>query len=164
MHMVLFRPRLRPTLVVATAVAVASIAGLSGRAGAAGEGDQICNGAGSLGSINNAPLAVDDEAWTAPGEVITIEVLANDRDFDGDTLVITEVLPAGFGAAAVDGDTVTYTPADDFTGFDVFEYVISDERCGEHTAQVRVQVSMLPPPPDEATPEPPVTGVITFTG
>ena len=144
---------------------VSSALALGNVAGAIGEDAVTCAGATSLGSINNAPLAVDDEVWTPPGQMVTVDVLMNDRDFDGDELVITDLLPAGHGSVDFDDEgQVVFTPADDFAGFDTFSYVISDGRCGTHDASVRVQVSQDPPPPDEATPEPPVVGVVTFTG
>ncbi len=146
-------------------VLVAGAMTLGNQAGAVGGDAVACAGADSLGSINHAPLAVDDEIWVRPGEASSVDVLANDRDFDGDEMTVTDVLPAGHGTAELDdAGEVVFTSAPDFEGFDVFSYVVTDGRCGTHDASVRVQVSQDPPPPDKATPEPPVVGVVTFTG
>ncbi len=123
-----------------------------------------CDGLASLGHFNNAPLAVDDEAWTPPGEPVTIEVLANDIDFDGDPLTIDTVFAPASGTATVEGDTIVYEPGLAFEGVDAFAYVVSDGACGIAQAGIRVSVSTTPPPPDEARPEPPVVTVPDLTG
>ena len=53
--------------------------GLATQAGAVDDTTSFCSGVDSLGHINNAPLAVDDEAWTAPGGSVVVDVLANDH-------------------------------------------------------------------------------------
>ena len=153
--------------VVTTIGALSLAAGsllLSAPGSGAVDDEPTCDGIGALGRINNAPLAVDDEAWTEPGADVEIDVTSNDRDFDGDDLVVIDVLPAGHGLASLEDGVVTYAPGLGFEGFDTFLYVVSDGRCGEHAASVRVQVSETPPPPDEANPEPPVVAVVALTG
>lgn len=146
-------------------VAVAGTALALGAPTTGAVGDQAaCNGIDSLGRVNNAPLAVDDEVWTAPGTEVAIDVLANDRDFDGDALAVVDVLPAGHGTARAEDGVVRYAPDPGFEGADAFTYRVGDGGCGTAPATVRIQVSTTPPPPDEATPEPPVVGVVTFTG
>ncbi len=75
---------------------------------------------------------------------MTINVLANDIDPDGDQLTITSVGPAAHGSVVNNGNgTLTYTPAAGFIGFDTFTYTIcAPEGClvSSSTAAVTVTV------------------------
>ena len=42
-------------------------------------------------AVNDAPAAVDDTATTAEDTAVSIAVLANDSDVDGDTLTVERV-------------------------------------------------------------------------
>ncbi|MGB0930208.1 MAG: Ig-like domain-containing protein, partial [Chitinophagales bacterium] len=90
---------------------------------------------------NQAPIAVDDETTTEVNTPISIEVLANDTDPDGDTLTITDIndLPSN-GTVSIEENTVIYTPNTDFIGVDSFEYVICDTQNLCDTALVVVNV------------------------
>lgn len=80
---------------------------------------------------NNLPVAVDDSASTSVGSPVTINVLANDFDPDGDPLTVTWGRDPANGSVAVNPDqTVTYTPNGCFSGTDSFEYRISDDKGG----------------------------------
>jgi len=147
-----------------TIAALVLIGGIAPQAGATGDNPGACGGVASLGSINNAPLAVDDETWVEPAGSVVVDVLGNDQDFDGDDLAVVDVLPAGHGLATLIEGSVEYQPGLGFEGMDTFRYVVSDSRCGSQQATVRVQVSDTPPPPDEAVPETPVVAEIQFTG
>ncbi len=88
-------------------------------------------------TVNKAPVAAPDAGQTEVGMAITIPVLANDLDGDGDALIIMGVGAAANGSAAVNTDgTVTYTPNAGFAGQDEFSYVISDGKGGASTAEV----------------------------
>ena len=93
---------------------------------------------------NQPPVAVDDNATTFSGQPVTIPVLANDSDPDGDPLVITSVTAPASGTAVVSGANVIYTPAAGIVGTDRFAYTISDGRGGTSTAFVTVVIA--PPP------------------
>src|SRR5262249_28597131 len=74
-------------------------------------------GVGTIVDDDNAPVARDDAATTDEDTAVTVNVLANDTDPDGDTLTVTGVTPAAHGMAAVNADgTGTYTPAANFHG------------------------------------------------
>ena len=93
--------------------------------------------------VNDAPRALDDAAETAEDTPVTIAVLANDRDADGDPLTVLEVsAPAHGTAVLVDAGAVEYTPEPDFHGPDRFTYVV-DDGTGE-TAQAAVAVTVVP--------------------
>jgi hypothetical protein len=96
---------------------------------------------------NQAPVAGDDSASTVSGQPVTIDVLANDSDGDGDALNVASFSQAANGSVARDGDALTYTPNDGFTGTDSFTYIVSDGRGGEATGQVSVTVTGENRPP-----------------
>ncbi|NLX96929.1 MAG: tandem-95 repeat protein, partial [Rhodopirellula sp.] len=54
----------------------------------------------TVSSVNDAPVASDDTATTDEGMAVTVEVLANDTDVDGDSLSVTTVTQPSHGAAA----------------------------------------------------------------
>jgi len=73
---------------------------------------------------------------------VTIDILNNDEDPDGDTLVLDSVFTAANGSIEVNPDqTVTYTPDSDFIGSDSFIYAVSDGKGGTDTATVTVTVT-----------------------
>ena len=97
---------------------------------------------------NQAPDAVDDNATTNQDTPITIAVLANDSDPDGDAVTITNVSQAGNGTLGVNANnTVTYSPNTGFAGTDSFNYTVSDGRGGTDTASVALTVTRSNQPP-----------------
>jgi hypothetical protein len=105
---------------------------------------------------NVAPIANADSATTTAGTAVTLAVLANDTDANGDPLVITGVSSAVGGAATVSGSTITFQPAVGFAGTGSFVYTISDGHGG--TASGSATITVLAPPnqppvanPDSAT-------------
>ena len=91
--------------------------------------------------VNDAPVAEDDAATTDEDTAVTVSVLANDSDVDGDTLSITGATNGSNGIVTFNSDDVTYTPNADFNGTDTFTYTISD---GEFTATATVTVTVDP--------------------
>ncbi len=91
---------------------------------------------------NDAPVAVNDAATMAEDTSVSIAVLANDTDLDGDILSVTGVGAAAHGSTAVNADgTITYTPAPGFNGSDAFTYTVGDGQGGSATAAVSVTVT-----------------------
>jgi hypothetical protein len=123
----------------------------------------------SVTQPNRNPVANPDAAITTIGAAVTLPVLANDTDPDGDTLVVTgvsAVTPAGAGAATFTSTSVTFTPA--AVGGASFTYTVSDGKGGTATGAVTVTVN--PPPNQSPTANPdngaslgglPVTVVVT---
>jgi hypothetical protein len=92
-------------------------------------------------SVNDDPVANDDAATTLSGVPITIDVLANDTDPDGDSLTVTGASQPANGTVTVNPDnTVTYRSNCSFQGFDTFSYSISDGNGGTDSAVVTVRV------------------------
>jgi VCBS repeat-containing protein len=87
----------------------------------------------SVQPVNDGPVAGDDSATTIEDTPVTIAVLANDTDVDGDTL---SVKPGGLvqgsrGIATLNPEgTITYTPNADDNGTDAFWYTVSDGNGG----------------------------------
>jgi large repetitive protein len=109
----------------------------------------------------NAPEATNDTASTNEDTAVTIAVLANDSDPNGDALTVTEASAAN-GTVKVNTDgTITYTPKADFWGSDAITYKISDGNGGTDTATVAVTVAAVNDAPvahnDVATSHSPVT-------
>jgi len=90
---------------------------------------------------NDAPQAVSDDASTDDRTAITLNVLANDSDIDGDTLTITSS-SADVGLVVVNSDnSLTYTPAQGFNGLAIVSYQVTDSFNPAVTGQVNVQVT-----------------------
>jgi hypothetical protein len=96
---------------------------------------------GSTGG-NSAPSAVDDVTSTDEKTAVSVAVLSNDSDPDGDSLTVESVGNPKWGSVRVNADgTVTYTPGRRAKGSsDVFSYVVSD---GKQTASARVTVDFI---------------------
>jgi hypothetical protein len=91
---------------------------------------------------NTPPVAVDDSAATIEATPVVIDVLANDSDYDGDTLTVDSVTQGSNGSVVKNGDgTVTYTPNGSAPYIDTFTYTVSDGYGGTAGATVTVDVS-----------------------
>lgn len=91
-------------------------------------------------AVNTPPRAGDDRVTTWQDVAVTVDLLANDVDPDGDPLSLMGATSAGHGLLSFVGGTVTYTPDAGFAGIDEFTYLVSDGRDGHATGQVRVTV------------------------
>ena len=92
---------------------------------------------------NISPTALDDTIVTNEDVAVTIPVLINDGDADGDPLTITAITQGLNGVVTTNGHVITYTPALNYYGADSFSYTISDGRGGSASATVRVQVDPI---------------------
>ncbi len=90
---------------------------------------------------NAPPSATDDPVTTSVSTSITVDVVANDTDADGETLAVTDATQPEYGSVRIEADgTVTYTPMPGFTGTDRFLYVVSDGQGGLDVGLVVVTV------------------------
>src|SRR5690606_7466468 len=96
----------------------------------------------TVAPVNDAPVAADDTAGTAAGTAVTVSVLANDSDVDGDTLSVGSFTQGANGSVTDNGDgTLTYAPNAGFAGTDSFSYTATDGQGGTDTATVTVTVA-----------------------
>jgi hypothetical protein len=89
---------------------------------------------------NHAPVATDDAATTDVGVDVTVDVLANDSDADGNALSVASTTPAAHGTTAITPAGIVYTPDVGFTGTDSFTYTVIDGRGGADSGTVSVNV------------------------
>ncbi len=109
----------------------------------------ITDGAGGTNSAlitinvtNRPPLAVNNTASTPVNVPVTVPVLSNDSDPDGDVLTIISV-SATNGTAIISGTNIVFTPTNSLTG--TVGYRIADGFGGTNTALVTISVTNRPP-------------------
>ena len=96
----------------------------------------------AVNPVNDAPTANDDAAFVRPGATqVTIDVLRNDKDVDGDVLTLAAITAGpSHGDARIESNEIVYTPGASFhtsaTG-DGFAYRVSDGALAD-TARVTV--------------------------
>ncbi len=95
----------------------------------------------TVNAANDAPVAGDDTATVAEDGSVSVTVLTNDSDVDGDTLAVSVVTQGTNGAVAIVGSQVSYTPNADFHGTDSFTYTANDGNGGTDTATVTVTIT-----------------------
>ncbi|MEX2447971.1 MAG: Ig-like domain-containing protein [Solirubrobacterales bacterium] len=102
----------------------------------------------TVNAVNDAPVANDDSASTDVDTSVTVNVLANDSDVDGDSLTIDRYDAESAAGGSVSCDTETgecaYTPAEGFSGEDSFAYEATDGELASNTATVTIGVSSPP--------------------
>ncbi|MGI2831661.1 tandem-95 repeat protein, partial [Vibrio alginolyticus] len=90
--------------------------------------------------VNDAPVANDDTATTQEDTAVTIDVLPNDTDIDGDTLRIDSAsVPSDQGTVEIVDGKLVFTPAENFHGDAEITYTITD---GSLTDQATVNVTV----------------------
>ncbi|MEW6219010.1 MAG: Ig-like domain-containing protein, partial [Thermodesulfobacteriota bacterium] len=116
---------------------------------------QVSDGQGGQGTatvtvtvrpVNDAPVARADSASTTESTAVTIDVLANDSDPDGDTLTIASATAGSHGTAAVAGNRLVYTPAAGYAGADTVSYGVADGQGGQASATVAITVQAVSSP------------------
>jgi hypothetical protein len=127
---------------------------------------------GIVTPVNNAPVALNDGFTVAEGGSVTINVLANDSDVDGEILTITHVngqsitdggpwVAVANGSVALVSGELVFKPAPGHSGSASFTYTITDGLAST-TATIQGKVTLVydPPPPHfpaaPAVPERPV--------
>ena len=90
---------------------------------------------------NVFPIANNDTVVAYKNHPLTINtLLSNDNDCDGGAISITTTIAPLHGSNTNTASSVTYTPATDYVGNDIFSYAISDGSGGFATAFVVVTV------------------------
>ncbi|WP_445013842.1 tandem-95 repeat protein [Vibrio parahaemolyticus] len=92
--------------------------------------------------VNDAPVAKDDIATTQEDTAVTIDVLPNDTDVDGDKLSIQSAsVPEAQGKVEIVDGKLVFTPAENFNGDAEITYTVTD---GELTDEAKVSVTVNP--------------------
>ncbi|WP_354288251.1 tandem-95 repeat protein [Sphingomonas sp. UYEF23] len=115
---------------------------------------------------NPPPVAVNDAALIVNEDTAgtTVNVLANDRDPDGDPLTLVSA-SAGKGSVVVNANgTISYTPNANYNGSDTITYTISDGQGGTATATVAVTVVAVNDAPVRVGSLPPQSNVDAQAG
>ncbi len=105
--------------------------------------------------VNDPPTARNDLAVTESGATVTIDVLANDSDPEGDPLSIRSVTDVDVGGARIVGRRVRWSAPEGFVGTVSFGYTVVDGQGGRAGALVTIRVTgtpPLPPPAEESQP------------
>ena len=103
--------------------------------------------------VNDAPVANDDVGYTPAGQKLVLDVLANDRDVEGDALTISSanLLGNAPGTLAIVGNKLEFTP-DAAQAVPVqIEYTVRDAQGAySNAARVTVYVAANTPPTSTA--------------
>ena len=103
--------------------------------------------------INALPALADDTAATEQDVAVTIDVLANDFDPDGDSLSVDGFTYEGGGILVLNDDgTFSFTPEQGFAGQDSFTYSAADPEAGAELALANVIITVNPAPVVAAVP------------
>jgi hypothetical protein len=89
-------------------------------------------------TVTSTPIAgADSLSIDENSGAVSLDVLANDTDADGDPLTITANEPAAHGSVSCTSTSCEYTPDANYSGEDSFRYTVSDGRL---TASATVTV------------------------
>jgi hypothetical protein len=94
----------------------------------------------TVNAVNDAPVANPDSGTVNEDSSVTIDVLTNDTDVDGDALSITNAASPN-GSVTFSGNNITFTPTADFNGASTVTYTISDGAGGTASSTVTINVT-----------------------
>ena len=111
---------------------------------------------------NTNPLAAGDVITTSADTPVSINVLQNDFDADGDAITVTGIINQPSNGVLTENapGVYEYLPNSGFVGTDTFSYEVSDGNGGTGTAHVTIYVESSDPVP---TPEEP-SGTLEING
>jgi hypothetical protein len=90
--------------------------------------------------VNFAPVANADAVNLLSGATVTIAVLANDTDANGDMLTLSSVTAPLHGTTTKVGNNVVYTANAAYVGADTFTYIVNDGHGATAVGTVNVTV------------------------
>jgi hypothetical protein len=107
-------------------------------------GTATANGTITVVAVNDPPVAADDSAITNEDTAVTVPVLTNDTDLDGDTLTITSAaLTSGQGTVAHSGNGSDLHPGGELQWHATITYTISDGNGGTDSAVLTVTITAV---------------------
>ena len=118
----------------------------------------VANSTVTITARPNLPPVANPDVYPMPSSPLTLGLLSNDSDPDGDILQVTSIngtpvtpgvaqsipAPSGTVDIAVDG-TITFIPAPNANGPVTFPYEISDGRGGTSNSTVTLTAKPVPP-------------------
>lgn len=109
-----------------------------------------CDANVTINAFNLPPVAQDDQGLTVQNNDVTVSVLDNDSDSNGniDVNSLTIANPPAHGTVVINSDlTITYTPDSMYIGADQFIYSVCDDGvpCGVLCDTALVDITVLPP-------------------
>lgn len=100
-----------------------------------------------VNSVNDPPIAVDDEVSTQEDTPITIEVLTNDYDIEGNSISIQSISTIDNGSLTINtNESISFYPDTNFVGTTHFNYTISDDLGGIDVGKCVIHVIDNTPP------------------
>lgn len=92
-------------------------------------------------SVNDSPETHADAATTDEDTPVTVDVVTNDTDVDGDSLTLASVADAAHGTVAIADGKAVFTPEANYNGAASFSYVVNDGHGGTATGNVSITVN-----------------------
>jgi len=90
--------------------------------------------------VNDAPVAVDDSDSTDNKHTLTIDILQNDTDVDGDPLTIKSITQPSSGSVAIVDNKIVFTPNQADTNLTTtFTYTVTDGELDDN-ATVTIEI------------------------
>ncbi len=116
----------------------------------------------TIAVLNSAPVAKPDSATTPTDTAVTLTVLDNDTDPNGDPISVTAFTNGAHGTVTLSGGNLIYVPSGGFAGVDTFTYTVGDTHGNTDTAVVTVTVQNANPiaVPDTAVAQPGTPAVL----
>ena len=98
----------------------------------------------SVVSVDDMPYAMDDSGELSEDGSLTLDVLDNDSDVEGDAFFVSAVSDPPHGSAVISTglDQITYTPDADYFGSDSFSYTIQETENSAATATANVTLTI----------------------
>lgn len=97
----------------------------------------------TVSSVNDLPVAAADSTTTNEDTPVSVNVVSNDTDEDGDALSLQSVSGALHGSVAVVSGQAVFTPEANYNGPASFDYVVSDGHGGTASGTVGVTVNAV---------------------
>ncbi|HEX2937061.1 MAG TPA: Ig-like domain-containing protein, partial [Bacteroidales bacterium] len=113
---------------------------------------QICDADGDcstanvfidVNSVDDLPVATNDNVSVNEDENIAVDVALNDTGLGDDGLVVSIISGPGHGTVSVSGTTITYTPSPNYNGADSYTYQICDADGDCSSATVNITVNSV---------------------
>ena len=92
---------------------------------------------------NEKPIVVNEQATIIEDTMITISVLDNDRDIEGEILSVSAVEEAENGSVRIEENKLIYSPNENFSGTEILTYTIRDGGGASTVGTVTVTVTAV---------------------